>query len=58
MFKNLSYYVVGNEPLVMEFSIDRSNVFDMQLLESSFDLLQNPLFSIKKEPLDDAIRLS
>jgi hypothetical protein len=46
--KIVSYYVVGNEPLVMEFSIDRSNIFDMQLLESSFDLLQNPLFSIQK----------
>jgi hypothetical protein len=31
--KIVSYYVVGNEPLVMEFSIDRSNVFDMQLLK-------------------------
>jgi hypothetical protein len=51
--KIVSYYVVGNEPLVMEFSIDRSNIFDMQLLESSFDLLQNPLFSIQSL-LDDA----
>jgi hypothetical protein len=49
--KIVSYYVVGNEPLVMEFSIDRSNIFDMQLLESSFDLLQNPLFSMQKKPL-------
>jgi hypothetical protein len=49
----ISYYVVGNEPLVMEFSIDRSNVFDMQL-ESSFDLMQNPLFSMQKRRLDDA----
>lgn len=46
--KILSYYVVANEPLLMEFSIDRSNVFDMQLLESSFDLMQNPLFSMQK----------
>jgi hypothetical protein len=52
--KILSYYVVDNEPLVMEFSIDRSNVFDMQLLESSFDLMQNPLFSMQKRRLDDA----
>jgi hypothetical protein len=29
--------------------------FDMQLLESSFDLMQNPLFSMqKKRRLDDA----
>jgi hypothetical protein len=40
----------------MEFSIDLE-CFDMQLLDS-FDLMQNPLFSTKKEPLDDAIRLS
>jgi hypothetical protein len=46
--KIVSYYVVDNEPLVMEFSIDRSNVFDMQLLESSFDLMQNPLFTMNK----------
>jgi hypothetical protein len=26
----------------------------MQLLESSFDLLQNPLFSMQKRRLDDA----
>jgi hypothetical protein len=32
----------------MEFSIDRSMFFDMQLLESSFDLMQNPLFSMQK----------
>tara|TARA_R110002126_G_scaffold18936_3_gene71703 strand:- start:1686 stop:4076 length:2391 start_codon:yes stop_codon:yes gene_type:complete len=46
--KIVSYYVVANEPLEMEFSIDRSNVFDMQLLESSFDLMQNLLFSMQK----------
>jgi hypothetical protein len=28
--------------------------FDMELMESSFDLMQNPLFSISKELLDDA----
>jgi hypothetical protein len=47
--KIVSYYVVGNEPLVMEFSIDRSNIFDMQLLESSFDL-KSVVFDTK-EPL-------
>ncbi|MGA9637923.1 M28 family peptidase [Flavobacterium sp.] len=42
----LSYYVVNNQPLEMEFTLNRATVFDMQLLESSFDLLQNPLFEI------------
>ena len=42
----LSYYVLNNYPLEMEFSIKRATVFDMQVLESSFDLLSNPLFNI------------
>jgi hypothetical protein len=44
--KIVSYYVVDNEP-IMEFSIDKSSIFDMQMLESSFDLMQNP-FSMQK----------
>ncbi|AWI27185.1 peptidase M28 [Flavobacterium pallidum] len=47
----LSYYVVDNEPLEMAFAVDRNTVFDMSLLESSFDLLENPMFSIAKRPL-------
>jgi hypothetical protein len=46
--KLLSYYVVDNAPLEMEFNIDIRTVFDMELMESSFDLIQNPLFSITK----------
>lgn len=46
--KILSYYVVGNAPLEMQFSINVSTVLDMELLESSFDLLSNPLFEIIK----------
>lgn len=46
--KILSYYVVNNEPLEMEFSIDKNSLFDMDLIESSFDLLTNPLFNISK----------
>lgn len=46
--KLLSYYVVDNEPLVLDFNINTATVFDMTLLESSFDLMQNPLFNIKK----------
>jgi hypothetical protein len=45
--KILCYYVVGNEPLVMEFYINKSSIFDMDLIESSFDLMTNPLFQIK-----------
>jgi hypothetical protein len=42
----LSYYVIGNEPLDLEFSIAAKSVLDMDLLESSFDLMNNPLFSM------------
>lgn len=45
--KILCYYVVGNEPLVMEFYINKSSIFDMDLIESSFDLMTNPLFKVK-----------
>lgn len=45
--KLLSYYVVNNAPLVLDFSLNASAVIDMELLESSFDLLQNPLFKIQ-----------
>ncbi|MEO8534479.1 MAG: M28 family peptidase [Flavobacterium sp.] len=45
--KILCYYVVGNEPLVLEFYIIKSSIFDMNLIESSFDLMTNPLFKIK-----------
>ena len=44
--KILSYYVVNNEPLEMQFEIKNAVLFDMQLLESSFDLMSNPSFSI------------
>jgi hypothetical protein len=45
--KLLSYYVVNNIPLTLEFSIPLSQKLDMHLMESSFDLLQNPLMKIK-----------
>ncbi|WP_347051223.1 M28 family peptidase [Flavobacterium olei] len=45
--KILCYYVVGNEPLVMDFYINKSAIFDMDLIESSFDLMTNPLLKIK-----------
>ena len=46
--KLLSYYVVEQLPLEMEFSIKFSSVLDLDLIESSFDLLSNPLFSMAK----------
>lgn len=46
--KILSYYVVDNLPLEMQFSIDAKTVLDMELMESSFDLLTDPLFSMRK----------
>ena len=46
--KILSYYVVGNAPLEMQFSVNSATVLDLELLESSFDLLTNPLFQITK----------
>jgi hypothetical protein len=42
----LSYYVVDNEPLLLEFCISKNIALDMELLESSFDLMYNPTFSI------------
>ena len=46
--KLLSYYVVDNIPLDIEFNINISTVFDMELIESSFDLMGNQLFSMTK----------
>jgi len=45
--KILCYYVVANEPLEMEFYINKSSIFDMDLIESSFDLMTNPLLNVK-----------
>ncbi|UPT71943.1 MAG: M20/M25/M40 family metallo-hydrolase [Flavobacterium sp. JAD_PAG50586_2] len=39
--KLLTYYVVDNFPLEMEFSISNSQKLDLDLVESSFDLLAN-----------------
>jgi hypothetical protein len=46
--KLVSYYVVDNEPLELQFSIPVNTVFDMDLMESSFDLVSNPKFRIAK----------
>lgn len=44
--KILSYYVVDNLPLVLEFST--SGELDVNLVESSFDLMTNPQFTMAK----------
>lgn len=46
--KLLTYYVVDNFPLTMEFEIPVRQKLNLELKESSFDLLENPLFSIAK----------
>lgn len=44
----LSYYVVDQLPLEIEFNVATSSILDLNLMESSFDLMSNPLFSITK----------
>lgn len=46
--KIVSYYVINNEPLELQFSIYAATKFDMSLLESSFDLLTNSDLKIAK----------
>ncbi|WP_243400346.1 M28 family peptidase [Flavobacterium alvei] len=46
--KLLSYYVVDQLPLEIEFSVATSSVLNLDLLESSFDLMNNPLFTMAK----------
>lgn len=45
--KLLSYYVVDNQPLSLSFRLLKSAQLDLDLLESSFDLLSNPQLKIK-----------
>jgi hypothetical protein len=42
--------VVDNEPLEMQFSINASTVFEMELLESSFDLIVTHCLTLQKAP--------
>jgi hypothetical protein len=46
--KLLSYYVVDQLPLEIEFNVASNSILDMELMESSFDLMQNPLFQMAK----------
>ncbi|QBZ97224.1 M20/M25/M40 family metallo-hydrolase [Flavobacterium sangjuense] len=49
--KLLTYYVVGNLPLELEFSISNSQKLDLDLVESSFDLLANPSIKMTRRKL-------
>lgn len=46
----LSYYVTGQRPLNLEFTIDGTALPQLELTESSFDLLENALFDVKPRP--------
>ncbi len=46
--KLLSYYVVNQIPLEIRFNFAASSVLDLDLMESSFDLMNNPLFTMVK----------
>jgi len=46
--KLLSYYVVDQLPLEIEFSVPTSSILDIDLMESSFDLMNNPLFQMAR----------
>ncbi len=50
--KIISYYVVGNQPLELRFSFPKKTALDMQLMESSFDLMHNPAIPIEKRKAD------
>lgn len=50
--KIISYYVVDNQPLVLRFSFPKKTPLDMQLMESSFDLMHNPTFPMEKRKAD------
>ncbi|MGC4041043.1 MAG: M20/M25/M40 family metallo-hydrolase [Flavobacterium sp.] len=45
--KLVTYYVVDNIPLTLEFSLPKNQKPDLELVESSFDLLSNPLLKVK-----------
>lgn len=46
--KLLSYYVVDQIPLEIEFNVAATSILDLDLMESSFDLMNNPLFTMEK----------
>ncbi len=46
----LTYFVSGNEPLSMQFVVQKDAILDLELVESSFDLMENPVFMMSRRP--------
>ena len=46
--KIISYYVADNEPLEIAFYVTKNSSLDLEVMESSFDLLTNNAFTIVK----------
>ncbi|RAR49629.1 M28 family peptidase [Flavobacterium lacus] len=46
----LNYYPINNKPLTLSFQIHKDDKLDMDVMISSFDLLENQQFSIPKRP--------
>jgi len=46
----LRYYVDGNDSLVVNYTLSEEKPITFTVMEYSFDLLENPNFSIKKRP--------
>lgn len=46
----LNYYPINNKALTLSFQIHKDDKLDMDVMISSFDLLENPQFSIPKRP--------
>ena len=40
--------MVDNDPLILDFTVNKETVLDMSMMESSFDLMTNPLFGMRK----------
>ena len=48
----LTYYVLNNEPLELQFDIRQDEGINLNIYESSYDLLAHPLFKVKKRNAD------
>ncbi len=48
----LQYYVSNNDPLEVSYSIEKEVPVSFTVVESSFDLLSHPAFTINKRPKD------
>lgn len=46
----LTYYPKNNKPLELTFQVKENTIIDMEVMTSSFDLLENKIFDISKRP--------